>query len=534
MFRRGATGLVRELGLLDMFVIAMANINIVGGFVIDLVLAPSFFPGASLAGIFLIAAIPGIALVVIYSIFSSAMPRAGGDYIWTARFNGRLGSIMGISAILAGAVGALVYQSYYFVSFSLAQLFFSLGATTNNSGLMSLAAQISVVPDGFIVSVLFALAVTAIAIFGVRLVKHVTNYAFIVYAIGMFIFVAALLSLNKSTFPSVFDGIMSSQNVTYASIQGSVAQNPSWTQFSLYSTLLGALPLGYFSFYGGFNLNTYLVGETKRVSSTVPKSLILALLTALVFGVGMSFAVTSVFGTGFLSAISNLYTSGKLTGLPVEPSANLLVSLASPPWLGFLVNFDQAIGFFLLALVYMMMYSKVIFAMSFDRLVPAKLSEVNDRFHSPHWAIVALAAVGLVMSTLFWYGGFVFAWLNTAMIFPLISIVPCIAAFLYPLRKSTFKQNFSSLQGWMGWKLGSWPLISIGGLAGIGLFGFDFFSLVYPITSFSYLGTSLNFALGLLAAIIAAGLILYEGQRYYLRTRKKLDIKMVFSQIPPE
>ena len=535
LFTRQATGLLRELNVLDMYVIAMGNLNAVGGFVICLVLAPAFFPGANFMGVFLIAAIPGLALVAIYSIFSIAMPRAGGDYVWVARTNARLGSIMGIAAILAGAVGGLVYQSYYFVSFGLAQLFFALGVTTSNSSLLSIASTVAQNPWGFIISVVFILVAVIISIFSLRTVKQVNRTLFGLYLATFFIFALALLTLSKGTFVDSFNVAMKPYNVTYATVQAASRNNPSWSTFSLSNTLLAALPVGYFSFYGGFNLSTYLVGETKNVSKSVPGSMALALLSGAVIAVVLSALVGSVLGSDFVSAIANLYANGQFGGLSVQPSINLLVSIATPPWLGFLINLNATIGFFLLALVYMIMYSRVVFAMAFDRLVPTKFANVSERYHSPHVAIITMGVIGVILSALFWYGGFIFAWLNTSFVFPLAYILPAFAALVFPfVRKDIYKSNIEVLHGWLRWKLGPLPLLSIAGLVAVLLFGFDIYCLAFPITAYSYLGSSMVYAGAFVVAVIVGGLVLYEASRSYHKRKDDIDIAMAYKVIPPE
>ncbi len=84
VFVREATGLVRELGSYDAFLINMAIINIAGGLTYD-ILQLFFFPGASMPLVFLLGGIPAIGVFIVYTIFSSAFPRSGGDYLYVSR-----------------------------------------------------------------------------------------------------------------------------------------------------------------------------------------------------------------------------------------------------------------------------------------------------------------------------------------------------------------------------------------------------------------------------------------------------------------
>ena len=88
VFTREATGLLRELGFVDHLIISLSCINIIGGFVLSTLAAAFFFPGSNLVAVFLLGAIPALAFVGMYSILSAAIPRSGGDYIWTGRILG--------------------------------------------------------------------------------------------------------------------------------------------------------------------------------------------------------------------------------------------------------------------------------------------------------------------------------------------------------------------------------------------------------------------------------------------------------------
>ena len=78
------------------------------------------------------------------------------------------------------------------------------------------------------------------------------------------------------------------------------------------------------------------------------------------------------------------------------------------------------------------------FAWSFDRLLPAKFSEVNERFHTPVWSIFANFIVAEILVLLFTYlpqytsGFFSVGWDATLA----ETTVLCIAVAVLPLRKT--------------------------------------------------------------------------------------------------
>jgi amino acid transporter len=125
VFTRQATGLVRQLGFVDQLIISLGTINIMGGFVLTMISAPFFFPGANMVAVFLLGAIPAIAFIVMYSILSAAIPRSGGDYVWTGRIIGpRVASIQAILFLFSQIIAFIALNAWGIISYSLAQGFF--------------------------------------------------------------------------------------------------------------------------------------------------------------------------------------------------------------------------------------------------------------------------------------------------------------------------------------------------------------------------------------------------------------------------
>ncbi|MEM2985298.1 MAG: amino acid permease, partial [Candidatus Jordarchaeaceae archaeon] len=89
VFTRDATGLVREVSIKDAFMIVFSLV--IGGGILFLsvqALQPGYFPGANLSISYLIGLIFVLPLYMVYAIFSRAMPRSGGDYIFVSRILG--------------------------------------------------------------------------------------------------------------------------------------------------------------------------------------------------------------------------------------------------------------------------------------------------------------------------------------------------------------------------------------------------------------------------------------------------------------
>jgi amino acid transporter len=183
----------------------------------------------------------------------------------------------------------------------------------------------------------------------------------------------------------------------------------------------------------------------------------------------------------------------------------------------------------------MVMFTRILFALSFDRVIPAKLADVNERFHSPHYAALAIGILSILAETLYWYGpGLLTGYLNSAVAVEVAYMIPGIAAFLLPfIKKDTYKRLVKPLPGWLSAELAGWPLVSICGLAVAVLWAFGIYTELVPVTNYTYLGSSLDFALTATVVPIIAALVLYEAARLYHK-KHGIDIGLVFKEIPPE
>jgi amino acid transporter len=535
VFVREATGLVRRLGFIDQLIISIAIVNVTGGFVFTMIAAPYFFPGANMIAVFALGAIPAFAFVLTYSIFSAAMPRSGGDYVWSGRVLGpRFGSVLAVIILLAGSIYGPAFNYWLIDAFGLAQLFLAWGLVTGNTSLVSLGATISAAPWGFIISLICVIIVMIIGLFGIEAFRKVNRYGYLIYTLTAILFVAGFLSINTATYNASFDTAMQSFNVTHSQVQAAIVANPQLVGTSLASTILAIVPLGFLT-YSGFNFNTYLSGETKDVSSTMPKALLTTTVITLIALSIITYIVYATLGGNFVGGISYLYNTGALSSLPVQPTLNFLVALGLPAWFGVLININIILGFAFVALSYTMTFSRILFAMAFDRLIPARMADVNPRFGSPHYALVIITIISAIFTTFWWYAGLVYGYFNGTFALDVGYLIPGLAALLFPfIKKDLYERTVGSLGGWFKWKIAGMPLLSIGGLAILLIWGFGLYSLLNPTIPYTYLGGVLPWALGTTVALIIVGWLIFEASRRYHLKKDAFDIALVYKEIPPE
>jgi amino acid transporter len=163
------------------------------------------------------------------------------------------------------------------------------------------------------------------------------------------------------------------------------------------------------------------------------------------------------------------------------------------------------------------------FAWSFDRVVPAALADVNDKFHTPTKALIVTGIILLLGSAFVEYTPYAFAMLNTSAATATVWLIAAIAAAILPFKlKDTYEKSAGRFN------IGKVPVMTIVAIIDI------------PVLAWAvYMGmtTPAIGATGSLAALVLAGAYLSGFVAYYVskivRKRQGINIDMVFKEIPP-
>jgi len=185
--------------------------------------------------------------------------------------------------------------------------------------------------------------------------------------------------------------------------------------------------------------------------------------------------------------------------------------------------------------------SRMIFAMAFDRVLPRRLSNVNERWHSPINAIIFVSAVSLfgaaAEANLFsrWEGGLIHAIVNPAGaigatdIWDAIFFTLCaVAAIYFPIRKAGIfeKSPFRASKRFV---------ITIGVLAAAGNAWLLWIIATNP-HGWNLLNiTSLTSAMPLIFSLflIAVGIGIYSFYTHRAKTTG-VELTTIFTEIPPD
>ena len=175
---------------------------------------------------------------------------------------------------------------------------------------------------------------------------------------------------------------------------------------------------------------------------------------------------------------------------------------------------------------YLLTGSRILFAASFDRLIPSAFANVSDRFHTPYLAVIILSICGAIYATIFWHFGTIAAVLNFSITAPVCFSLPIVAVLLFPIvKRDMYTRIYGSLQG-------AWKLILTSTVV-LCAFGFYIFAETSPLVSGTYLGASLSLAYEAVLALVLAGGVVYLWGRHNAH-RAGFDIRNIFAEIPPE
>ncbi len=565
LFVRKATGLVREIGALTAIIIVMANTIGLGWQkrVFQYTGAAPLPENQYLAGLppmtmaFIIGGIAILLSVLAVSVLSAAMPRSGGGYVVISRILhpslGFLGAWLEFLSIAwsFGIIAVAVFEGLYFIMGPIA-FGLSFGGGVNDVTLFS---------AGLILVLVF----TVVGVFGIKMTGRLLQAMFWIPAVLTF-YVFGLLSQASSA--NVVTGMTNvlghapSEYVTAAINQGlDKAATGSGGYWGAVSTAL----VGAYFAYIGYAASTFVAGEIKEANKSLPRTLVTASLLIIALYVSISIVAAGAI-KGVASQTVNGNTYSLLTAWSWLSYGGGSLSTASLPsvklWtttiagltgnaigLGGLNALLVVFGIFWIANdipPFILTGSRILFAMSFDRVLPARLSNINDRFHSPLIAVIATGLVGIlgcfsesgivdaggtlnqagntVLSQILGSGGGVqITDFYDSFFFTLFTL----SLVILPLRASR-KQIFETAPYKPG---GKWGMVILG-LAGFGANLFvDYEFGVAPGGDFA-IGSSSPVIYAIIFAVSVAilGLVIFFAHRL----RKGIAYSTIFAQIPPE
>jgi len=535
LFAREATGLVREVSLFDAFVWNSAASWFLG-LAVYAIWDLSWLPGGGFVEAEFVALVFAVAIGLSYAFLTSAMPRAGGDYVFNSRI---LHPAIGFAANFSLSVWELITAGFvvYFISFSgLGPGIQVLGYLIGSPSVTQAGLALSQPWNAFLIGTVLNIAFTVISLLGLRRVAKLLDILWFLAFLGVISLVAVLLSTTQAQFAITFDqfvhssgGYLSSADKPYLRVISEAGSQgfrlaPERLVGPEIAVVSGSVIWVFWS--------TYIAGEIKRLDNlkrNIVSMIGAALVNASLFLL-ILYGMFRSFGYDFLASLS--FVTGVRPGaLPFGSSASIVMLLAglatSNLWLVSLIFIAFSIRalLFLPSLIFQPVRS--VFAWSMDRIVPDRLSEVNDRFHIPIFLhIFAAVVVQVVLVLLVLYPAYLFAVFSSVIIAPAFSSIfpTAIAAAIFPFRqRKIYEASPAKLT------VGGIPLITITGTASAAFMLF----LVYEFLAWPGFGLNNPFVILLNFGLIPVGLIFY-AVAYFVRKRQGILLADLFRQIPPE
>jgi amino acid transporter len=532
LFVRQSTGLVREASALDATIFnAVFSAPVGATLAWGVFFALSAFPGSDIVWATIISFIINIPVLLMMSLLASSMPRTGGDYVWVSRIlSPPLALVSNFGAALSATIGA-TFWARYFPVYALGPILATLGITFDNKTLIdwgnSFQQDTHWVFAGAMVMVVL---MGAILVAGLRTTFRWQNAFWIIASAGTFLAFIVLVFGNHTDFVNNFNAVSAKYgSPTAATLIANAGVTPGSGPDvgNMNATLPSIFVIMTFMMWNWWSV--YLSGELKSAANRGRQLAIMfgALAWDVIFivvGVVLLFKVT---GYDFMVAV-NSATSGYL--IPTGPWYHFLSSLVyNAPILTFLI-----VGSFLFwslpAMVgntYMPIRSW--FAWSFDRLLPEKLSEVNERTHSPVWAILfemVLVTVMLIWSIISTTFG---TWLALGVLAGVVCVVIVgIAAVVFPTKRpDLYKASPANV------KVLGIPLLYIVAPLSIVVMAFlTWCTLAYPALA---IGTTANYwwVPAFMGMIAVVGLVVFYVSKF-VRRGQGIDIDLVYKELPPE
>jgi amino acid transporter len=523
-YTRQATGLVREISFGSNIALNVSFISLPLA-VLLATQAPFAFPGANPFWVTVFCALLCVFPVLMYGLFMAVMPRSGGDYVFVSR---TLHPWVGFAAnfnITAWYLLVIAYFGYLLAPFGFSSAFTTLGVAADSSTFVKWGATLGTSKTwGFAIGAVTLILVAALMSMSLRRALQIYKVLFAISLVGIVLSIFLLLIHGRGDFTSSVGRFGGNYDKIIADAHK--AGYSGGATFSFKNTIL-AMPLAFASF-GYAIVTTYAGGEVRSARTRGIRAMLSSLaISAVLVAILMALA-SRTFGNDFLGSATFLSNNGDKAypfGSPsfffffvsMTTSSTILIALIS---FSFIVAFIVALpATFLIA-------TRNMFAWSFDRILPDKVSEVNERTHSPVVANVITLAATLIYLALIVYGSskFLEIFFTAGMAELLTFFVVAIAATVFPFRRKAMYDGSPIKRA----------IIGIPALTLIGVAAFLVYALFfYPLATNDTLGA--NTTTGWVATGIIAGLgIVIYPISYLINKARGVDLSLAFKQLPPE
>jgi amino acid transporter len=526
-FTRSATGLVREAGGFDTFVLNIFFGNPWLAMVFIFLFVPPFLPGANLAIAAIITVVLALPFLASYALLAAAIPRSGGEYTYVSRIiHPAVGLMANFNITFFGLV-FLGTAGGWFAQWGIAQFFRILAANTGNLGLQQIG-DVLITPWGqFVVGGLLILFFVWTFSRGLGAYLKIQTVAFVLGSIGLVIGALVLLGSDHASFVAGFNRYAEALNgnpdtvsavMEAADNAGYVA--PTSTNFG---NTLRAVDWAFLTL-GFAYASTYIGGEIKRPARSQIRGMVGAGIVLTIVMIIYFVLVDRVIGESFLGALGSIGPDE--VGLPDTPTfVELIASISASPLVWLSMGFLFIFWTFTTMPVNILNATRNSLAWSLDGLLPRRFSDVSEKSHAPVFGLVVIGLLGIG-----WLWVFIFTDLTNVILLLFANVLTylttCIALAILPYRRPELFEASP-----VNWRWGNIPVATIIGVLGaLGMTAMLIIILIDPVSGFGFDAPG--------PLLFNIGVFLFGAVYYYavllIQRARGVDISLAFREIPVE
>lgn len=531
LYTRQASGLVRNLNTTTLFGLALGAMlptsfyYLAGGSI-------TLYPGSDFAVPLLLGGLFAGLLMVPYHQLVAAFPRSGGDYVFASRIFGPLvgafvgGCVLGVFLLLLVALGSYLYSAWLPVALQMMGLAFAKSTFNGWANDVANGGHTT----KFLVSLGFLLLVMLASMLPARRAFAVVFWSFALCTLGGVLLLIQFLIHSNADLQHAFNSYSGGTNA-YGHVLAA-AQKASVPSKIVTSAVIAAIPLGIFNFTG-LTFGAYNAGEIKSANKTFRNASFAAVAFVTILVVVSYIAMRHFVSYRFLAGASGLNTAdpatyAKYSSAPTSFGGVFYGALTADPFTQVVVALSFLSGLFSAALATFLPASRLLFAFSFDRLLPSKMADVNQRLASPVNALVVVLILAVGLSALAVYTTALTVVANALLVFCVFWFTTSLAAALLPyLRPQLYASSPKMVSG----RIGPVPMITIiGGLSAL----ITAFMFVIVAKDHRLSGGYPSQSIIALAIIGLFGPVIYVIAKFRLRQSEGIDLDLAMRELPPE
>jgi amino acid transporter len=465
LFVRKASGLVRAWSVFDAFIYATFSINLItlGLFIFSYCY---YLQGSLISGV-VIGAIFTVFEVIVYASLISAMPRAGGDYVWQSR-------------ILNRAIGfVLAVTGWWFILWLWTPLYGQMLTYEVYTPLLAIAGfkdaalWFTTTSQGQFVGMLSVCLIVFIYIaVGMKWYARVQKFCFWGGLIGLVLVFLLLLFGNHDTFVANYNAMAPTFGATSGDVYSATMQagaDAGTVASPLFPLAIGAslLLVPMLTFFNLWpNWGSTLYGEVRGASDYKRNFLgmFMAIVVTTAGAVIFFLLIGKTIGWDFYNNSNGAFWNwgfGYTTTpppLPIWPYPALFATfMVKSPALMFIIVLLMSLWWFGWSGTLFLSSTRVIFAAAIDRMLPEWVSKIEPRTKTPIFALLLMVIPAAIISYLYAFKIFNFNTLalDATVVIAITFLGSTIAGIIMPWRAKDVYDGSPIAKyktpAWLGW-----------------------------------------------------------------------------------